>query len=62
MTDPILDPDELPEGTEIQDANYHDEEQEIRNDEEHGLHRNWPVRSQKNVRRPPPRKRFHEEY
>jgi hypothetical protein len=61
MTEPLRDPDELSHEKETAGTNYHDEEQEIQNDEEPNRAAARPAPRRKTERRPPPRKRHYED-
>jgi hypothetical protein len=61
MTDTFRDPDDRAHDRDTPGTNYHDEEQEIQNDEASRRPTGRPMRPRKIERRPPPRKRHYED-
>jgi hypothetical protein len=61
VIEPLRDPDELSHEKDIAATNYHDEEQEIENDEGPSRPAARLVPRRKTERRPPPRKRHYED-
>jgi hypothetical protein len=61
MTNPLRDPDDRSHEKDMPGSNYHDEDQEIQNDEEPTRPTNRPIPRRKAERRLPPRKRHYED-
>jgi hypothetical protein len=61
MTDTYRDPDDRAHEKEARDTNYHDEDQEIQNDEAPSRPTARTLPRRKPERRPPPRKHYHED-
>jgi len=61
MNDTYRDPDDRAHDRGAPGTNYHDEDQEIQNDEQSRRPPGKAAAHRKTERRPPPRKRYHED-